>query len=422
MKKRNSLLSEKPAPVAARKREGKGELVRRFEVISPMIGGGVFVDPENTHLKKPDPVTPIRPASIRGQLRFWWRATQAHTFAGVADMRARETSLWGAASTPGAVSLRVEYSGRSTPQPAPPLSSDLGYGAFTLRPTQKAPDKSVGNLAELRGPATLTLSIPEAQRAEVELAVDAWLNFGGLGGRTRRGFGAVAAVAGEKVQGGLAILNALAAKTVSRELRGMPHLCGAAAEYATWGQFASGAAALDAALGRLRRFRQGRDFARNPGTERPGRSRWPEPNEIRRITRRAHPDHRPPDVGVHKMPRAVFGMPIIFHFKDRDDPGDASLQPAGHERLASPLILRPIRDPDGKRFTALALVLQGTLDQTPAGGRCPQSGLVLKGAGGHGDDPHVAAELTVAEAQEIRPLAGNPDPLRRFLEFFTTNA
>lgn len=55
------------------------------------------------------------------------------------------------------------------------------------------------------------------------------------------------------------------------------------------------------------------------------------------------------------FPRAFFGMPILFHFKnikhdnpqrgerkdERFDPVDSTLIPKGYERMASPLIVRP---------------------------------------------------------------------------------
>jgi CRISPR-associated protein Cmr1 len=52
------------------------------------------------------------------------------------------------------------------------------------------------------------------------------------------------------------------------------------------------------------------------------------------------------------FPRAEFGLPIVFHFQGRGEPPDTTLQPvvdgAGQERMASPLILKPLALADGQ--------------------------------------------------------------------------
>ena len=54
-----------------------------IEVITPLFGGGVEAGVN-------DPITLIRPSSIRGHLRFWWRATRGAAFSTAAEMRQRE--------------------------------------------------------------------------------------------------------------------------------------------------------------------------------------------------------------------------------------------------------------------------------------------------------------------------------------------
>src|SRR6185369_181676 len=72
---------------------------REYELITPLFGGGV--EPGVN-----DAITPISGKSIRGHLRFWWRATRAGQFGGGAQglrsMKEREALIWGTASTPGA--------------------------------------------------------------------------------------------------------------------------------------------------------------------------------------------------------------------------------------------------------------------------------------------------------------------------------
>ena len=118
------------------------------------------------------------------------------------------------------------------------------------------------------------------------------------------------------------------------------------------------------AVDALKTFRQGAGVGRNPGRHhRPGRSRWPEPDAIRRRTGRHAPGHEPQHPVNDFYPRAAFGLPIVFHFKDKDDPGtgrDESppvLVPNRGDRMASPLILRPCFD--GRRYCPMALLLPG---------------------------------------------------------------
>ena len=109
---------------------------------------------------------------------------------------------------------------------------------------------------------------------------------------------------------------------------------------------------------------------------RPGRSRWPEPDSIRRHKRRSRTRTSSPRHACQagQYPRAAFGLPIVFHFKDsgRGDPRrmggksltlaptdtvDARQRPVRRDRMASPLILRPYFD--GKQYRPLALLLPG---------------------------------------------------------------
>ena len=65
-----------------------------LRLITPMFGGGYKA-------REVDPLQPIRPAAIRGHLRFWWRATAGARYTSVADLHKAETELWGGASKSG---------------------------------------------------------------------------------------------------------------------------------------------------------------------------------------------------------------------------------------------------------------------------------------------------------------------------------
>lgn len=330
-----------PAPtwsLKAQPREKTIEVI--FKVVTPVFGGGVRIDPECPHQKPIDPITPVRAASIRGHLRFWWREwykTQGNH--DVAAMREREGEIWGLASQPGQVRIAVMtqptkgqsinvYELRQRPNGKwglNPIASELAYGAFPLQTPDaqlQSPDRAIreaGPLTPLSGPVKLRLNFPTKWSEDVNAALDLWLSFGGIGGRTRRGFGAI-----------------------STERGRAQHLGFETFEVAR-GNVRTAQSALEAGLEKYKNFRQ----ARGPGRERrPGRSKWPEPDEIRRLTNQWHRDHEP-RCEIRKFPRAAFGLPIIFHFKDRDDPQpQITLQPKGLERMASPLILRPINRGD----------------------------------------------------------------------------
>jgi CRISPR-associated protein Cmr1 len=253
----------------------------------------------------------------------------------------------------------------------------------------------------------------------VECAVDAWLTFGGLGGRTRRGFGALKADPPKHPQTLFDQIQALGL----RPLQGVAGFAGAtlAIRQVT---HANALNALETALGRLRQFRQGENTARthrghNPA---PGRSWWPEAESIRRITGQSDPKHAMPLVALGRdvFPRAAFGMPIIFHFKDNNsrapsprntDPSDTTLMPVDAERRASPLILRPFYSTSNNTHKTMALALR---DPAVASEQCRLHPVA--------DD--VSTTLTQQEAAHLTrnpqplPLNKETDVLAAFLSFF----
>jgi len=162
-------------------------------------------------------------------------------------------------------------------------------------------------------------------------------------------------------------------------------------------------------------FRQLKTFRqdRNKGSASPfGRSRWPEPDAIRRIPGMTSSDMHSKRLNtVDKFPRAKFGLPIIFKFKDEGigDPKQTSLEGQDHDRLASPLILRPIACSDGAVGLAAILKWEPVNSVEPY---TPPGGLVLKGAP---RDPKVLSSLTPDEAATISPLNGETDIFQAFL-------
>lgn len=384
-------------PASVQAPDADTTFTRTIAFLTPMMGGGV----EIKGTQKPcDPVTPIRVASIRGQLRFWWRACNPEMATTIADLRTCEGRLWGSTSNPSAVIITV------TRQPGPPrlLEPDraVAYGAFPLKPEQGS-NAAPGKLHDFgKSTFTLTIRCPSGQREAVEEAILAWTTFGGLGGRTRRGFGALENVQRANPADLLRRLNDRPA------LGGVPSLSRARLEVSTR-DWSTPHEAWSLGLSALQDFRQGEGTGRNrraADSSRPGRSRWPEPDHIRRHFRQHAAGHEPTHT-VQKFPRAAFGLPMIFHFSTRGDPEQKSitLRPRGRNRLASPLIIRPIRD--GERFRAMALVLR-------VAGPDHEYELQVRDKW----EP-VQIELTSAEAKQIQPLHGDPSPLDAFLRHFS---
>lgn len=387
------------------------------KLVTPLYGGGVRPG-------EVDQAMPIRAAGLRGQLRFWWRLSCGP--ASSEAMFERESAIWGgiASSQPTAskVSVRVEQirglqigaafiyqenrnkpgEFRTMPEAAPWIEP---YAVFPARgelsPDKRHIEKPPHRLAQAGLSFTLKLGLhPDltaAQRDEVQTALRWWASFGGVGARTRRGLGAVqipglTPVNAEEVraQGGRLLLRDDAKTPEQAWKRG---------------------------VGRLRDFRQSEGEGRNPrktGSNTPGRSRWPEPDMIRRQTGRHAHEHRPAHPVQDVYPRAAFGLPIVFHFKDENqgEPNQQLLVPEGGDRLGSQLILRPYWD--GQCWFPAALLIPGWEQALDVVAECSP--------GTNGTD-HRAwptnAEAQAQRASQIKPMAarGN-DPLSAFMTYF----
>lgn len=352
---------------------------RTYKLITPLFGGGVVA-------AETDPVTPIRGTEIRGHLRFWWRATRGGQFNGsLEDMKAFEDKLWGAAANttkksdrtePVQIAVEIISDGqadspfelvpnkRGQYQPRPRKGSVVpAYAAFPLQPTReeaiaRAKPKTVQVGVEFR----LTISYPKDKDMgkEVEAAVWAWETFGGIGARTRRGFGALQCT---EVNGNTDTCLAPNSNQIEGQIKtklkqyvatgnmhkDIPHLLPESAKFKVTEKQKDAPAAWNFLINRLRGFRQDRRGSKY------GPSLWPEPNAIRSLAKK--PTKGTP---IEKFPRARFGLPILFHFPQERNLEDATLNGAGDvERFSSPLILRPLSCTDGA--VGLALILAGPI-------------------------------------------------------------
>jgi CRISPR-associated protein Cmr1 len=366
---------------------GKAEVFTKsfdVELITPIYGGGVRAG-------EPDTEMPIRSATIRGQLRFWWRLLNRGKYPNSRDLfRAERAIFGGLANEGGATASRVRVwvtdvkMGDAAPcatyetvngqlrgpnwHGLPGYALFPGQGKLNRQRTDFEPGKDPANI--LRPPASFCLhvdvrgdnvSATDCWEQQVKPALRWWASFGGIGARTRRGVGSVK-VAGlapvsETEVGGIGCH--LVCRREERQAQN------------AWIQ----------AIDKLKGFRQGPGTGRNGTTpQNPGRSRWPEADSIRGITG-CHLDqpalpaqngkpaipaktHAPVHPAMISFPRAAFGLPIITHFKPgirptTRDPDDTALYPmvggTKQDRMASPLILKPMWT--GTGFAPIALLL-----------------------------------------------------------------
>ncbi|MFQ3631662.1 RAMP superfamily CRISPR-associated protein, partial [Roseiflexus sp.] len=329
----------------------------------------------------------------------------------------------------------------------------LSYGAFPLRETRRQRDnQQTGKSQELLIGVRfrMTISYTKNIEHEVQSALWAWETFGGIGARTRRGFGAIKLEI--CIRHGIPQKIRLPASSEPADLKDwfqeffslyvcggtwhphIPHL-NISTEPVTKAlpdgfqvgkqnfvdflysmlqtnklsktqaePFIAPLVAWYYPIYKLQVFRQSRRYSqrhRNPY----GRSYWPEPDEIRHRTVGFRGDHSNRLTFAPKFPRAVFGLPIVFKFKDEKiDPPQTTLQGSQHDRMSSRLILRPIACADGS-YVAAATVL--------AGPELPPGGLILQGATNSGNID--TSPLTRKEAN-FPPLNGQTDVLQAFLD------
>jgi CRISPR-associated protein Cmr1 len=319
-----------------------------------MYGGGARVGVNDRDF-------PIRPSSIRGQLRFWWRATRGARINTAEDLFNEEKRIWGSVDEPSSTVITVE--------------------AWSWNGVRAVDDNNYGGLQKYQGEAyalfsakqnnhdivkegakfTLKISFDNGFADDISCALWAWVNFGGLGARTRRGLGALycedMAPAKADVPSvrtwfqakikEFGLIQGTGHKWPTREwstlwkelIIGKP--CGNALQ--AWGN----------SVGPLKDFRQRPGFARHEGEPRhPGRSFWPEPDTLRRslgthCTRTGHV-HAPNPAMPDGLPRAALGLPIIFQFKGYQGDPECALYPNGKNRRASPFMLRPLKAKDGQ--------------------------------------------------------------------------
>lgn len=406
-----------------------------LRIVTPVLGGAAVP-------RTIDEVDIVRVPSVRGQLRFWWRALHAHLHPDPGDLYRAESALFGRAADEGggrsAVEVRVRVDARGQVDDSKIQLFDSKKdgpatpGAYALFPARAEAGGTPTAPRRLPGTRfTLELLAPTDRLEELIDVVRAWILFGGYGSRTRRGLGSLTVEGADRSrwlpnEPTLAEFERLFGRdpfAAAGRPSETPRLAGASLLGGSAVQTAQDAWLT--ALHWLRDVRQGtKTGARNPGgNNRPSISNWPEADKIRHLTgkTRSHPPRHGRDPA---WPRAAFGLPIVGQFQKvarnggaYDEPGPFELtwkdRDGLHNRLASPLIVKAMPLASGK-FVPIALWLERAW---PAGGEVvlkmgrdvkPGSGAPFHKLLGNGDRAY------------FQPLTGKTSLREAFLDWVAT--
>ena len=338
-------------------------LSAEVHVVTPMFGGGA--QPGES-----DADYPVRGSTVRGHLRFWWRACAGAGVASVGELFGVEAQVWGQAAgnlgdrrAPSSVDVTVEIidpgrevrpertqdgrlrlrrdypnyvtfpfegqEGRDGRAPSPPRTAREGL-VFRLRFTRAA---HVGADRE-----------PGLQR-EVERALWAWVNFGGLGARTRRGCGALFCPALAPGRDLTAWLAQSAEQHLAQTGRTLPLPVLSGAQVVFGKREGPPIQAWRFVVGWLQEFRRGpapQAAARGGlATDPKSPAYWPDARAIREVLAGPSRSLQGLESLAPLLPRADLGLPIVFQKMMRPDPTLGTDQD-GASRFASPIIVKPL--------------------------------------------------------------------------------
>lgn len=328
----------------------------RLRLITPMFGGGYST-------REVDELVPIRAATVRGHLRFWWRATAGAKYADVPSLYHAERALWGGASTRESpavskvvVQVAVHNHGKEVPwqaiaPKATPRDGPLhGYFLFPFQEQRRQGIPAAVGRQDVEFSVILRWAqdtLSEEQKQEVENALKAWIALGGVGARTRRGCGALTVVSHNAAQW------LPSARTLQEWFQSL--LPSAPANPKPQWTLLKGARiavgeklhpdALDAwrELGRFwAQFRKGHFDEYKPMSA----GEWKDYQQLSR--------HRSQTEQI-ALAKPFLGLPIIYQrFPKVKFVG--RLEPVGSGRMASPVIVKPLALSEG-RFASLVAVL-----------------------------------------------------------------
>ncbi|MBQ3620099.1 MAG: type III-B CRISPR module RAMP protein Cmr1 [Methanosarcinaceae archaeon] len=379
---------------------------RKYRMITPLFGGGVKAGVN-------DPITPIRGTSVRGQLRFWWRACKGGQFSSVEEMKKREDQIWGSAADadlgkndrsvlPVSLFVRVTSPGRKSLRDYSDQKDVLSFAGFPLRGEKKSPSKKVTE------GITFDLSLTYATEFEndVHAALWAWETFGGIGARTRRGFGQLECrevLIEDEVRKDMISSN-MSTDSLNKSMK---KYCSGKGEKTISkiplipddfndtncvfvGNDPNAVFVWESMIRYLKNFRHQTDKTY-------GANKWPEADSIKELENR-----KSSDLEFKKFPRAAFGLPIIFKFMDTDHhvPGESYtlIYEKGidgkndKERFGSPLFMSVVKTEKG--YSGLIVIMNNC--RLP-----PNQPLFLTSAGSKDSGYSVSHKLSEEQAEKL---------------------
>ncbi|MBU8696845.1 type III-B CRISPR module RAMP protein Cmr1 [Bacillus pumilus] len=331
-----------------------------IHLVTPMFGGG----PQSNSI---DQDRPIRESAIRGHLRFWWRATRGAACKNANELSKREAEIFGHTEQASQIQVVTHYETDEVKR---------NSKVFFKKKNHPFPRYVLSNMKDetpylMKAQFSLNIRLSkkttqyELIKKEVEAALWAWINFGGLGSRTRRGCGSLYCKQfspyNKRTKSQLEkwfeqklLEYDIQLPVSSRE---WPTL---SREFKVQAFPSSMISSWQSVIQTYETFRR----RSNPDKKR-GRSCWPEADTIRLLTGKAKSGHHIPypkekPFKYQAFPRAQFGLPIQFRFAPKDsgkDPDPVMLLPKGKDRLASPLILKPLAI-NQKESVGMVMVLQ----------------------------------------------------------------
>ncbi|MEX2381431.1 MAG: type III-B CRISPR module RAMP protein Cmr1 [Opitutales bacterium] len=331
-------------------------LTATFRIVTPMFCGGA------------DQQAELRVPSIKGAIRFWWRALMWEKVGGdIKKLHGQESALFGSSQggqsrvlirvvqgtkvTPISAGKILKRSGdgffESSSQYSPPDivgegARYLGYGVMEAFGSRKK-NKFAGQVTRSCYPCPIEdftvefLFRSEEGTKEVDQAIIALGTFGGLGSKSRKGYGSLTITSlKEKVRGESREIDLRIPEEQAKELIKGNSLPG-------WTAFSKNSRVLilrgdqnESPLELMNRIGSDLVFFRSYGKEgrvfkAPSEKRFTDDHDLmdRVINKSGTPSTHPE--------RIAFGLPQNYFFTSTN--GKGGVEPSQHERRASPLFL-----------------------------------------------------------------------------------
>lgn len=347
------------------------EITAEYKITTPMFLGGAFPT-EGIDAQQ------FRNASLKGALRFWWRAlnwgrvlkaNHGDEAAALKALHQREGELFGRASDGNdSVQSRVQLSSTlqgCRQQPAGPGLASLGYllGIGLYRQKVLRPYLSDGTLqvtARFK-PGSATADLESVKEALIALGL-----FGGLGSRARKGLGSlaiqhIAAKADAPYQ--FSSLQQVEHFIAGLDFSAPAHApltaftCASRIDLSMQG---TNPEKLLADIGKEQQLY--RSFGRNGQVQsvgqdgrikgEPARQNFAEDHDIAHAAASCTGQA----IDIKGLPqRAVFGLPHNYHFSSLTN-GDLNIAPAGEGRRSSPLLIHIHQLPNGESLAIQTLM------------------------------------------------------------------